>query len=179
MIMRFIILVLPLILLACAKEPAPQPQAAPAPVVAAPKPTPTPVSLDDNWQDAPRSTGDWVYRRDARGSVALFGPTGADASFIIRCDNAARRIYLSRVGELPGADSGTMTTRSSTGMKSFTIKNNGDSPSYVAATLPVNEPQLDAMAYSRGRFLVSVKGGVDLVIPSWPEIARVIEDCRA
>lgn len=177
--MRCIILALPLFLLACAKEPAPQPQAAPAPVVVAPKPTPAPVSLDGNWQDAPRSAGDWAYRHDARGSVALFGPTGADASFIIRCDNAARRIYLSRAGAFPGDDSGMMTIRASSGLKSFAVKNNGDTPAYIAATLPVNEPQLDAMAFSRGRFLVSVKGGADLVIPSWPEIARVIEDCRA
>ena len=177
--MRLIILALPLILLACAKEPAPQPQAAPAPVVVAPKPTPAPTSLDDNWQDAPRSAGDWVYRRDSRGSVALFGANGADASFIIRCDSAARRIYLSRPGAFPADDSGMMTIRASSGLKSFAVKNNGDSPAYIAATLPVNEPQLDAMAFSRGRFLVSVKGGADLVIPSWPEIARVIEDCRA
>ncbi len=177
--MRCIILALPLFLLACAKEPAPQPQAAPAPVVVAPKSTPAPVPLDGNWQDAPRSAGDWAYRRDSRGSVALFGPTGADASFIIRCDSAARRIYLSRAGAFPGSDSGMMTIRASSGLKSFAVKNNGDTPAYIAATLPVNEPQLDAMAFSRGRFLVSVKGGADLVIPSWPEIARVIEDCRA
>jgi hypothetical protein len=177
--MRLIILALPLILLACAKEPAPPPQAAPAPVTTAPKPVPAPVSLSDNWQDAPRSAGDWVYRRDSRGSLALFGSSGTDASFIIRCDSAARRIYLSRAGAFPGADSGMMTIRASTGLKSFPVKNNGDTPPYIAAGVPVNEPQLDAMAFSRGRFLVSVKGGADLVIPSWPEIARVIEDCRA
>ena len=72
-----------------------------------------------------------------------------------------------------------MTLRATTGMKSFAVRNNGDTPPYVAAELPVNEPQLDAIAFSRGRFLVSVKGAADLVIPSWPEIARVIEDCRA
>jgi hypothetical protein len=179
-IMRIFILALPLIILACAKEqtPAPPPKPASATVAAAPKPASSPVSLSDNWQDAPRSIGDWVYRRDSRGSVALFGPNGADASFIIRCDGAARRIYLSRAGVFPEDDSGMMTIRASTGLKSFAIKNNGDTPAYVAATLPVNEPQLDAMAYSRGRFLVSVKGAADLVIPSWPEIARVIEDCR-
>jgi hypothetical protein len=179
-LMRLILLALPLFLFACAKEPAPPPQAAPAPVTAAkkPAPIPTPTSFSDNWQDAPRSGGDWVYRRDSRGSVALFGPSGADASFIIRCESAARRIYLSRAGALPGDDSGMMTIRASSGLKSFAVKNNGDTPAYVAAILPVNEPQLDAMAFSRGRFLVSVKGSADLVIPSWPEIARVIEDCR-
>jgi hypothetical protein len=177
--MRLILLALPLILFACAKEPAPPPQAAPAPVAVAPKPPPAPVSLGETWIDAPRSAGDWVYRRDSRGSVALFGPSGADASFIIRCDSPARRIFLSRAGAFPGDDGGMMTIRASSGLKSFAVKNNGDTPAYVAVALPVNEPQLDAMAFSRGRFLVSVKGAADLVIPSWPEIARVIEDCRA
>ena len=179
--MRYVILALPLVLLACAKEPAPPPKAAPAPITAAPKPraAPTPVSLNDNWQDAPRSAGDWVYRRDSRGSVALFGARGADSIFLIRCDASARRIFLSRAGAFVEGDSGIMTLRASTGMKSFTVRNNGDTPAYVAAELPVNEPQLDAIAFSRGRFLVSVKGAADLVIPSWPEIARVIEDCRA
>jgi hypothetical protein len=34
------------------------------------------------------------------------------------------------------------------------------------------------MAFSRGRFLVTVEGGASLVVPAWPELARVIEDCR-
>lgn len=180
-VMRAIIIALPLALLACAKDqaPAPPPQPASAPVPVAPKPAPAPVSLGDNWIDAPRSAGDWVYRRDSRGSVALFGPVGANASFLIRCDSAARRIYLSRAGAFEGDEAGMMTIRVTTGAKSFPVRNNGDAPAYVAAALPVNEPHLDAIAFSRGRFLVSVKGKNDLVIPSWPEIARVIEDCRA
>lgn len=180
-LMRTVILALPLILIACAKEqmPAPPPQPVSAPVPAAPKAAPAPVLLGDSWIDAPRSAGDWVYRRDSRGSVALFGPVGADASFIIRCDSAMRRIYLSRAGAFSSDDSGMMTIRVTTGTKSFPVKNNGDTPAYAAAALPVNEPYLDAIAFSRGRFLVAVKGKSDLVIPSWPEIARVIEDCRA
>ena len=178
--MRYLIFILPLTLLACAKEPKPAPpQPRPDANAPAPPPKPAPVSLAETWQDARVTPGDWGYRRDSRGSVALFGPSGSDATFLIRCDASARRIYLSRAGKFAEGDSGTMTLRASTGMKSFAVRNNGDTPPYVAAELPVNEPQLDAIAFSRGRFLVSVKGAADLVIPSWPEIARVIEDCRA
>ena len=179
--MRVVILALLLPLLACAKEPQPAPPPQPTPVSIAPvrpKPAPSPI-LAQTWQDAPFTPGDWVYRRDSRGSVALFGARGADSIFLIRCDASARRIFLSRAGAFVEGDSGRMTLRATTGMKSFAVRNNGDTPSYVAAELPVNEPQLDAIAFSRGRFLVSVKGAADLVIPSWPEIARVIEDCRA
>jgi hypothetical protein len=34
------------------------------------------------------------------------------------------------------------------------------------------------MVFSRGRFTVEVPGAPMLVIPAWPEPARVIEDCR-
>jgi hypothetical protein len=45
-------------------------------------------------------------------------------------------------------------------------------------TLPASDPLLDQMAFSRGRFLVTAEGGESLVVPAWPEFARVIEDCR-
>jgi hypothetical protein len=47
----------------------------------------------------------------------------------------------------------------------------------VGGRLLANDPLLDAIAFSRGRFLVA-GGGETLAIPSWPEAARSIEDCR-
>ena len=40
------------------------------------------------------------------------------------------------------------------------------------------DPMLDAMGYSRGRFVLQQQGLPTLVIPAWPEIERVTEDCR-
>jgi len=37
---------------------------------------------------------------------------------------------------------------------------------------------LDAIAFSRGRFSVEAAGTARLVIPAWPEAARVVEACR-
>jgi hypothetical protein len=48
----------------------------------------------------------------------------------------------------------------------------------AAATLPASDSLLDQMAFSRGRFLVSIEGGLSLVVPAWPELARVVEECR-
>lgn len=48
----------------------------------------------------------------------------------------------------------------------------------ASANLPVNDNLLDNMAFSRGRFTVEMAGAPMLVIPTWPEPARVIEDCR-
>jgi hypothetical protein len=180
--MHYLTFALPLILVACVKEPKQAAPVPPKPVVVTAstpaKPKPAPIPLAETWQDAAFAPGDWVYRRDSRGSVALFGIRAADASFLIRCDAAVQKIFLSRAGALTEGNNAQMTIRASSGFKSFAARNNGDTPPYVAVELPVREPQLDAMAYSRGRFLVSIKGSEDLVIPSWPEVARVIEDCR-
>jgi hypothetical protein len=47
-----------------------------------------------------------------------------------------------------------------------------------AAQLGARDPLLDAMAFSKGRFAVEVTGLPMLYLPAWPEVTRVIEDCR-
>lgn len=44
--------------------------------------------------------------------------------------------------------------------------------------LPASDPLLDQMAFSRGRFMVTAEGGASIVVPAWPEFARVVEECR-
>ena len=51
--------------------------------------------------------------------------------------------------------------------------------SALTARLNPGDPVLDAMVFSRGRFAVEAPGTPLLVVPAWPEPARVIEDCRA
>lgn len=48
----------------------------------------------------------------------------------------------------------------------------------VSASLAPRDPILDAIAYSRGRFMLELPGNPPLYLPSWPELTRVIEDCR-
>jgi hypothetical protein len=48
----------------------------------------------------------------------------------------------------------------------------------MMSQLGAQDSLLDAMGYSRGRFIVEQAGLPTLVIPAWPEIERVIEDCR-
>ena len=49
----------------------------------------------------------------------------------------------------------------------------------VSIELVSNDPLLDSLAFSRGRLGVTVAGSPSLVVPAWPEVARVVEDCRA
>lgn len=125
------------------------------------------------------SPGDWAYRRDDRGSAAMFGPVGADADFVVRCDAFARRVFVSRKGAFPPGETGRMTLRATSGLATYAVSNTGGEKTYVAAELASADRHLDALGFSRGRFLVSVKGASDLVVPAWPELARVIEDCRS
>ncbi len=183
LIMRAVVaasLVIALGLYACAERPQPKPR----PQVVAPPPSPVvpvappPVAQSGSWEDWPATQGDWAYRRDTRGSVALFGPPGSDALFLVRCDLQARRVFASRSGAFGEGETGRMTIRASTGLQTYAVANVAGAAPYVAAELQPADRHLDAMAYSRGRFLVSVKGASDLVIPTWPELTRVIEDCR-
>lgn len=173
--MRKSIILLSVVLAACV--PASRPPAPPAPaprVVAAPlRPAPPPVALGPDWRDWPLTPGTWTYRRDARGSVALFGSAGADAAMTLRCDMAEGRIFLS----VQGAPA-TATLRTSSTARALPLQPTGADTEYAAAALAPADPILDALAFSRGRFIVERPALPPLVIPAYPEVARVTEDCR-
>lgn len=164
-----------LVLAGCVGNPAP-PRAV-APTVAAPRPVPVappPAPLAADWRDWPVTPGDWTYRTDARGSIALFGVPGSDAVLTLRCDRQTNTVYLSRQGQARGP----LTLRTSTLARSVTVQPTGAAPAYVATALMPRDGILDAMAFSRGRFLVEQAGMPTLVVPAWAEVGRVTEDCR-
>jgi hypothetical protein len=111
--------------------------------------------------------GDWRY---ADGE-AVFAIAGAGPALIVRCDRAARRIELVR---LAGGGARLRVTTS------FSARSLAGAPSAsgVTVALPASDPLLDAIAFSRGRFTVESDSGAMLVLPAWPEPARVVEDCR-
>jgi hypothetical protein len=171
---RFAVVATLLALAACVG--APPPPRAVAPPVAAPRPTapPPPVPQAADWRDWPVTPGDWSYRIDGRGSIALFGTPGTDALLTLRCDHQTNMIYLSRQGQ-----AGTpLTLRTSSLARSLTVQSTGAAPAYVAAALSPRDGLLDAMAFSRGRFIVEQNGMPTLVVPAWAEVGRVTEDCR-
>jgi hypothetical protein len=162
----------------CVSAPTPAP-APPRPVptyVPAPTPSPTPTPLASDWRDWPVTPGDWVYRQDARGSIAFFGVPGGDAALTLRCDRAAGQLYLSK-RDVSGAGT-AVTVRTSSALRTLATQPTGGAEPYVAAALAPRDALLDAMAFSRGRFIVEQAGQPPLVVPSWAEIGRVVEDCR-
>ena len=174
------ILALTFALASCVSPTAP-PRPAPMPVpvptyTPPPRPTPPPPPAGADWRDWSVTPGDWVYRQDGRGSIALFGQRGTDAAVTLRCDRGANTLYLSRAGLAAGAV--PMTIRTSTVSRMLSSTPTGGTPPYLAISIAPRDSLLDAIGFSRGRFVIEQPGYPTLVLPTWPEIERVTEDCR-
>lgn len=150
--------------------PAPPP-GAPKPRPAPPPPAPVAAPAPADWRDAPQTAGDWSY---AQGT-ARFG-SGAAPLFEIRCNRQMRTVSLIRAGTSAAALPMTVATTSET--RSLLLEPQLQGQPLLIGTLSANDALLDAMAFSRGRFAVEVNGLPTLYLPAWPELARVIEDCR-
>jgi hypothetical protein len=72
-----------------------------------------------------------------------------------------------------------MTVRTTSVARNLPLSVQTEPLAYVSGMVSANDPLLDAIAFSRGRFTVEVPGLPMLVLPAWPEPARVIEDCRS
>ena len=169
--MRFslspLVAIAPLVLLAACvgpSEPPPPPEPSPAPAPApAPVPAPPPAP---NWADRTATPGDWRYAREGGGSVARFG-----TQFAMRCVGG-NQIALERAGS---ANASSMTIRTSSATRALPARVQGGN---VVALLPARDNLLDAIGFSRGRFAVEVAGTPGLILPTWAEVQRVVEDCR-
>ncbi len=156
------------------------PEPTPAPPVAraspTPAPSPSPVPTHATWIDAPQTPGDWYYRSGGGTTRALFGDPGADARFALTCNLAQRSVTLARAGSTTGASQLNIRTEF-TDRALAAAPSTGEIPA-VEARVGARDSILDAMAFSKGRFAVEVAGLDPLYLPSWPEVTRVIEDCR-
>jgi hypothetical protein len=115
--------------------------------------------LFDSAKSLPLAGGQWSYFATAGGSIAMYG-----THIQLRCDRATGTVTIARPNATPEV---------------LTIATDS-----ITRTLPASgrilasDPLLDAIAYSRGRFIVSGGNGSTIAVPSWPEAARSIEDCR-
>jgi polyisoprenoid-binding protein YceI len=107
----------------------------------------------------PLTSGQWEYFATAGGSMSSFGTV-----IQLRCDRATRTVTISR----PNAGPAALTIMTDSVTRALP----------PSGRLLANDPLLDAIAFSRGRFVVSGGIGPTAAVPSWPEAARSIEDCR-
>ena len=150
------------------------------PPVAAPpvaiRPTPPPPGPPADWRDLPVTPGVWNWQREAGRSVARFAAPGTAPVITLTCDRAAGQVLLARAGI--GEGHVPMAISTTNGTRPLTSEPAVSGPGWVTTAIRTTDPILDAMAFSRGRFALDVAGLPMLALPSWPEVSRVIEDCR-
>ncbi|MEO0463810.1 MAG: hypothetical protein AAF127_11815 [Pseudomonadota bacterium] len=171
---------------ACSGEappPAPTPAPTPSPaasISAPPPPPPAPVVTEptfENYLDAPQTPGTWEFEDEPGEKLALFGVNPRQPIFLMRCGEG--RIALVRTTSDPQAVRRTMTvTTETTERRLQTAPVPGRQVPLLASMLDPNDPLLDAMAITKGRFKIAVDGERTLYLPAWAEVTRVIEDCR-
>ena len=162
----------------CAPPPRPAPAAPPAPppsVAAKPAPLPPPAPVA-NWRDVPITPGDWRWSMADSKSTATFTTPGGVTLVRLTCEKFLGEVRLSRAGTSTGHVPMALTT--TTGTRPLLSEPLVSAPGWTTAQIRANDPILDAVAFSRGRFALDVAGAPPLYLPSWPEIARVVEDCR-
>lgn len=162
----------------CASPPpAPAPRAIPAPrPIYRPPPPPVAVTPAPDWRDRPITPGAWRWGLVGGASSARFAAGTGGALLEFRCDRPSGTVLLIRPGAGGEATATTVTT-TSTARRVTAQPLPGPGPQ-LAIPIPARDPLLDAIVFSRGRFAVESQGLAPLYLPSRPEVARVIEDCR-
>ena len=164
------------VLSACApRTPPPAPAPPPPPVAtatAAPQPAPRPLG---DWRDVPLTPGTWRWSSAAGQSAATFGFSGQAPLVTLACV-APGTVQLRHAGTVAGAAPVGVTASAGT----FPLMSDAVAPGAtgVTVTLPARARVLDAIAFSRGRFVIEVAGLAPSYLPAWPEVSRVVEDCR-
>lgn len=114
--------------------------------------------------------------------MARFGQPGAAPLVTFRCDRSRSAVVLQRAGLGAGEVPATITTSSI--LRRLSARPAGAPGLVQNAAVPFDivlntrDPLLDAMAFSRGRFMFEMGGAQTLILPAWSEVGRVIEDCR-
>ncbi len=168
-------------LVGCAPAPAPAPtpapQPAPAPVEQRPAQPPAsiPAAVPANWMDVTATPGDWSYRAISGQTQAIFGQPGK-ALMVMTCNPQRDIVTLFRAGSTRSAVPMRILTETAT--RTLTGVTTSDANPSIKADIQGSDPLLDAMAFSKGRFAVETAGLQTLYLPAWPEVTRVMEDCR-
>ena len=127
-----------------------------------------------NLTTSPLTPGSWTYVPMPGGSEARFVDATATARLVIQCNRPARQVKISRISTI-AAPSLSLTTGTGARTLPATFEAN---VFRVTAQLSAYDRLLDAIAFS-GRIGMTMEGAPLLVVPSWPEAARAVEDCRS
>lgn len=179
MIRYLLALTLMPLLASCVAPSTPAPAVPQAPVTqpapVAPVPTPAPVAdrYAGDWSVDELTPGEWVL--DQSRVAQFIGSDGARLAAIGCVDGQLR---LGRSGLLPQDIRAVFRIRASAGERELGIQRADQSSRWIETALPAADPLWDSMIYSRGRFVIETTMQAPLVLPTRPEVQRVVEDCR-
>jgi hypothetical protein len=118
--------------------------------------------------------GSWSYSAIPGGSEAKFANTSGFPQLWVQCTRATRRIRIARPASGAAPFVSVWTSSQTRSVPSAFNPATGR----LTIELAGFDPLLDAISSSRGRIGFAVGAQPPLVVPPWPEAARVIEDCR-
>jgi hypothetical protein len=118
--------------------------------------------------------GRWTYTQSAGGSSASFATTPGLPLLTLTCNRPLRRVAIAR----PATGIAPYLMVWSSSMNRNVPAGYNPATKLLTAELSAYDKLLDALAFSRGRVVVAPSNGTALVVPAWPDIIRVIEDCR-
>ncbi len=176
----FAFALLPLIASCVAPRQAAPAAPAPRPAVAPRAAPPTPAAVDryaGDWSVAEIGPGEWRYGRDGGASVARYGLGDEAVAVMLRCE--AGQIVIARDGVVPADMPVRLNIRSSFAERQLPIRVTSATGRMLAATLPASDPIWDQIVYSRGRFVIEATRNPPIIVPTRPEVARIVEDCRS
>jgi hypothetical protein len=125
-----------------------------------------------DWRDRAQTPGTWTLTLAGGRTRADYGLPGQPA-LRLACDTPGA-ITLTRFATAAEARVPVVITTTS----QRRMLDGAVSAGAITVQIQARDALLDAMAYSRGRFLVEAGTSEALALPSWPEVSRVIEDCR-
>ena len=119
--------------------------------------------------------GNWTYAPTKDGSEATFANPGGFPQLWVRCVRGTRKVSVAKPATAAAPFMSVWTSSQSRSVPASFNPATGR----LSIELDASDPLLDALSNSRGRIGFTASPQPPLVLPAWPEPARVIEDCRA
>jgi hypothetical protein len=127
-----------------------------------------------DYSNARIADGNWSQTPTAGGYEATFRNPAGQPQLYMSCVRVSRQVSIARPASAAAPFLQVWTSSASRNLPASFNPATGR----LSATLPAQDPLLDAMAMSRGRVAVGVAGQAAIVAPAWGEISRVVEECR-
>jgi len=118
--------------------------------------------------------GNWTYVATNDGSEATFANAGGFPQLTVHCTRATRRVNIAKPASAAAPFIDVWTSSQTRNLPASFNPATGK----LTIELEANDPLLDALSNSKGRLGFTVAPQPALVVPAWPEVARVVEDCR-